>query len=29
MPRDERAFDLAELDEWEERIIWNDDKPQV
>ncbi|BGP00755.1 Atypical/TAF1 protein kinase [Rhodotorula toruloides ATCC 204091] len=30
MPRDERAFDLAELDEWEERIIWNDSsKPQV
>ncbi|BGP46994.1 hypothetical protein JCM10450v2_002846 [Rhodotorula kratochvilovae] len=27
MPSNDRAFDLAELDEWEERIMWGDDKP--
>lgn len=27
MPRDDRAFDLAELDEWEDRIVWGELKP--
>ena len=27
IPQDERAFDLNELDEWEDRILWGDAPP--
>ncbi|GAA6024205.1 hypothetical protein JCM10207_006780 [Rhodosporidiobolus poonsookiae] len=27
VPEDTEAFDLAELDEWEERILWGENKP--
>ena len=27
IPEDERVFDLNELDEWEDRILWGDAPP--
>lgn len=29
IPEDERVFDLNELDEWEERILWGDAPPNT